>query len=557
MGNGDNNDYIVLARKYRPQRFEELVGQDALVRTLTNAIKVNRLHHAYVLTGIRGVGKTTTARIIAKALNCENGPSTTWDENDPQVKAITTGTHGDVLEYDAASNRSVEDVEKLFEGVNYAPMTGRYKVYIIDEVHMLSAHAFNALLKTLEEPPARVVFVFATTEVDKIPVTVLSRCMRFDLKRVPSEVLIRHFTNILEKESIAAEPAAINMIAQAADGSVRDGLSLLDQAIALSHGETIGAALVQDMLGLADRAKLYDLLGLMLGGSAKDALTMLDDLHARGQDALMVVQGLLDVVHMLTRLLLLPHLKDDMALDEMAKTRGAELAAKTTLASLSRVYQLLFTAAAEVKAAERPYEALSMATVRVAYLAPLPPLGELLEKVQGNTAVPAPAKIAEAPVPMVVPVHEVEAGNSVGARAVVEAPAEEPIAAKPVVAVPADWAGLVKQLEGVKPSMAAALRAQVRCTGLEGTDLHVTIDRGLHDAKDLIRDLRAGLRDLTGENWNVVQDLREGVAAPTLREQNVAAGNARKEAAAAEPALKDILSSFPGAVIEGVQEGVM
>jgi DNA polymerase-3 subunit gamma/tau len=537
MGDGVSNDYIVLARKYRPQRFEELVGQDALVRTLTNAIKANRLHHAYVLTGIRGVGKTTTARIIAKALNCDNGPSVTWSDDDPQVKAITSGTHGDVLEYDAASNRSVEDVEKLFEGVNYAPMSGRYKVYIIDEVHMLSAHAFNALLKTLEEPPSRVVFIFATTEVDKIPVTVLSRCMRFDLKRVPAEVLIAHFTNILGKEKLEAEPAAINMIAQAADGSVRDGLSLLDQAIALSHGEAIKASVVQDMLGLADKARLYDLLELLLTGRTKEALAVLDDLHARGQDALMVVQGLLETVHMLTRLLLLPDLKNDSALDEMARTRGVALAAQTHLAGLSRVYQLLFTAAAEVKAAERPYEALSMAAVRIAYLAPLPPLGELLER--------APAA-APAPKPGGGPVVQVEA-------VVMETVAVTEAVSKVVAAVPGDWAGLVVQLEKSKPSLAATLRAQVRCVGLDGTELRVTVDKGLHDAKDLIRDLRAELKNVTGEAWNIIQEMREGVTAPTLREAAVAENNARKEAAATEPAVQDILASFPGAIIEGVK----
>jgi DNA polymerase-3 subunit gamma/tau len=537
MGDGVSNDYIVLARKYRPQRFEELVGQDALVRTLTNAIKANRLHHAYVLTGIRGVGKTTTARIIAKALNCENGPSVTWSDDDPQVKAITTGTHGDVLEYDAASNRSVEDVEKLFEGVNYAPMSGRYKVYIIDEVHMLSAHAFNALLKTLEEPPSRVVFIFATTEVDKIPVTVLSRCMRFDLKRVPVEVLIAHFTTILGKEKLEAEPAAINMIAQAADGSVRDGLSLLDQAIALSSGEKIDAVLVQDMLGLADKGRQYDLLELLLTGKTKEALAVVDDLHARGQDALMVVQGLLETVHMLTRLLLLPNLKNDSALDEMARSRGVALAAQMHLVGLSRVYQLLFTAAAEVKAAERPYEALSMAAVRIAYLAPLPPIGELLERAPG-VSVPKPVEVA--------PSVRVEA-------VVTETVAVTEPAPKTAIAVPGDWAGVVVQLEKSKPSLAAALRAQMRCVGMDGTELRVTVDKGLHDAKDLIRDLRAELKNVTGEAWNIIQEMREGVTAPTLRETAMAENNARKEAVATEPAVQDILSSFPGAIIEGVK----
>jgi DNA polymerase-3 subunit gamma/tau len=567
MGENQTNDYVVLARKYRPRNFGELVGQDALVRTLTNAIKANRLHHAYVLTGIRGVGKTTTARIIAKALNCENGPAVAWSEDDPQVRAITQGTHVDVLEYDAASNRGVEDIAELFGGVNYAPVLGRTKVYIIDEVHMLSTHAFNALLKTLEEPPAKVVFIFATTEVHKIPVTVLSRCMRFDLKRVPAETLARHYGHILENEALKAEAAAVSMVAQAADGSVRDGLSLLDQAIALSDGQEIKAQLVQDMLGLADRAKLYDLLEALLGGQAEAALGQLDDLYARGQDAGLVVQGLLDVVHTLTRLKLVPELKTSAALDELARTRGTALAATIGLPSLSRVYQMLFQAAAEVKAAERPYEALGMAAVRIAYLAPLPPLADLLEKdpapkaprpeARGpETAASGETMTVEESMPLEEPATLPPRSNGLAPEGEPGAPARQQVADRNAsVLEQPSWADLVARFEQAKPALAAALRAQVRCVGLAGTDVRVQVDKGLHDAKELIRDLRAGLRELTGASWQIIHEVRDaGDAPPTLREQAQAASTARKEAAATEPALQDILTTFPGAVIEGVQE---
>jgi len=546
-------DYVVLARKYRSRTFDELIGQDALVRTLRNAIASDRIHHAYVLTGIRGIGKTSTARLLAMALNCENGPAVTWAEDDPQVKSIRTGTHPDVLEYDAASNRGVEDIAELFSGVNYAPVIGRYKVYIIDEVHMLSTHAFNALLKTLEEPPAKVKFIFATTEVQKIPVTVLSRCQRFDLRRIPSEVLQRHFGEILAKEKIEAEPDAIAQIAKAADGSVRDGLSLLDQAIALSHGEPVRSALVQDMLGLADRVRVYELLEHVLHGEQTPALAVLDGLYSGGQDATLVVQGMLEVLHLITRLKIVPGLRDASVLSELERTRAVPLAEKIGLPNLSRAYQLLVTVAQEVKLAERPYEALMMAMVRVAYLASLPELSKLME---GGQAV-----LEEAAKPESV-------GQNAGAAVVVPAmetsgtaaPWEMPVVASVEVprvlerAVPGDWSAVVALVRQERVGLAAALGQQVRCRAVDATahELVLTVDKGLHEAADLLRQLKEVLRAATGVNWQVIQEVAGDEAPMTLREISAREGELRKQVVAEDPLVKEVMGMFPGAVVEEV-----
>ena len=381
--------YMVLARKYRPQTFKDLVGQEALVQTLTNAIKADRIHHAYVLTGIRGIGKTTTARILAKALNCENGPSTSWEEGDQQCKAIADGRHVDVLEFDAASHTGVDDVRSLFEGVGYQPVQGRYKIYIIDEVHMLSRQAFNALLKTLEEPPAHVKFIFATTEVNKIPVTVLSRCQRFDLKRISVADLSNHFTSICEQENIEIESAAVAAISRAADGSVRDGLSLLDQAIALSGGVKISEKLVSEMLGQAGAVQIFQLLEKLLAGDGAGTLTDLQNLYHNGHDPVLVTQDVLRNLHLLTRLKIVPELKTSNTLTETERTMGVPLADKTPLDGLGRAYQMLLTALDEAKRAPRPMEAIEMAMIRVAYVAPVPALQTILQSLGGTPNVSA------------------------------------------------------------------------------------------------------------------------------------------------------------------------
>ncbi|MBI1309042.1 MAG: DNA polymerase III subunit gamma/tau [Proteobacteria bacterium] len=541
-------DYVVLARKYRSRTFGELIGQDALVRTLTNAIKAQKIHHAYVLTGIRGTGKTSTARLLAMALNCKNGPAVTWDLDDPEVEAIRTGRHVDVFEFDAASNRGVEDVQRLFEGVNYAPSAGRYKVYIIDEVHMLSTTAFNALLKTLEEPPERVKFIFATTEVHKIPVTVLSRCQRFDLKRVPSEVLAPYFTEILGKEKIEAEPAAVTLIARAADGSVRDGLSLLDQAIALSHGDMVRTQVVQGMLGLADKARVFDLLEALLAGGAEQTLALLDGLYEGGQDALGVVQGLLEVTHLLTRLKIVPGLAEDVQLTELERTRAVPLAVKVGMANLGRLYQMLMQALAEVRGAERPYEALSMAAVRMAYLAPLPAFDKLLGEAKHVVEAASAPKVAASAGAMAV--HE---PREVRDLPVVEVGLVGSEVEVKKADLPGDWKGVVQLVRPEKPGLAAALERQARCVGMSGVEVRLVVEKGLLDAKDLVRELRAVLRTVSGVSWQIVQELGEAGPVASLAEEEARAAEERREAATVDPLVAEVLGMFPGAEVEEVR----
>src|SRR5438445_1562236 len=374
--------YRVLARKYRPTTFAELIGQEALVRTLSNAIATGRIAHAFILTGVRGVGKTTTARIIARALNCvgpdgTGGPTVTPCGECVHCRSIAEDRHVDVIEMDAASRTGVDDIRDLTEGVRYRPVSARYKVYIIDEVHMLSKNAFNALLKTLEEPPPDVIFIFATTEVHRVPVTVLSRCQRFALRRVPIEQLVQHYRTIAEAEAIRVAPAALGLLARAADGSVRDGLSLLDQAIALS-GDSIDEVAVRDMLGIVDRNLVFDLFETVLQGDAKCALDRMDWLYQGGADPLMVLQDLLDLTHFATRLKLAPEAGACDPLEDGERERARPLADKLSMPVLARAWQMLLKGVEEVQAAPSPAQAAAMVLVRLAYVADLPVPADLV-----------------------------------------------------------------------------------------------------------------------------------------------------------------------------------
>src|SRR5690242_8029501 len=393
--------YRVLARKYRPSSFDDLIGQDALVRTISNAFETHRIPQAWILTGVRGVGKTTTARILARALNYElpdgsvPGPTIHMPVLGVHCQSIMESRHMDVLEMDAASHTGVDDVRQINDSVRYAPASARYKVYIIDEVHMLSTAAFNAFLKTLEEPPEHAKFVFATTEIRKVPVTVLSRCQRFDLRRVEADVLMRHLSNIAQKESVEIEPEALGIIARAAEGSVRDSLSLLDQAIAHAAGP-VRAEQVRQMLGLADRTRVIDLFEYLARGDIASAFREFREQYDTGADPIVVLSDLAEFVNFVTRVKIVPATADNVAFSETERVRGRDFATKLSMRVLSRMWQMLLKGIAEVQAATRPAAAAEMVLVRIAYVADLPTPDEALRMIEQNGGA-SPAVTSSAP----------------------------------------------------------------------------------------------------------------------------------------------------------------
>ena len=391
MTASDSGAYRVLARKYRPTTFADLKGQEALVRTLSNAFAQGRVAHAFILTGVRGVGKTTTARIVAKGLNClsADGPTVDPCGTCANCLAITEDRHVDVIEMDAASRTGVDDIREIIEGVRYKPVSARFKVYIIDEVHMLSRNAFNALLKTLEEPPPHVKFVFATTEIRKVPITVQSRCQRFDLRRLSAPDLIDLLGAVAATEEVTVEDEALALIARAADGSARDGLSILDQAIAMAH-EAVGADQVRTMLGLADRAQIYDLFEAVMAGRLAESLELLAAMHAHGADPLVVLQDLLALTHWVTKAKTAPSALTEPGISELERTRGAAFAEALSVAVLGRAWQMLLKGVSEVQIAPQPMAACEMVLIRLAHLADLPSPGDLVKQLTEN-APPAAA----------------------------------------------------------------------------------------------------------------------------------------------------------------------
>ena len=386
MAKKSGDAYQILARKYRPSKFDELIGQEAMIRILRNAFSDNRISQAYMLTGVRGVGKTTTARIIAKGLNC------TASENDQAVEpcgkcesciSVGEGQHIDVLELDAASRSQVNEMREILENVSFEPNVGRYKVYLIDEIHMLSTHAFNALLKTLEEPPDHVKFIFATTEIRKVPVTVLSRCQRFDLKRVEPPLMQQHLHSIANKEKIPITPEAVSLITRAAEGSVRDAVSLLDQ-VAGQGGSEIGPEAVREMIGLADRGRTLDLLELIMKGEAKSALEELNSQYNDGADPFAILRDLAETIHFISIIKVSPKIANDVELPPDESKRGLEMAQKLPMGVLSRTWQMLLKATEEVPNSPSPIMAVEMAVVRLCYVQEIPPASELLQKLTGQ-----------------------------------------------------------------------------------------------------------------------------------------------------------------------------
>ena len=536
--------YRVLARKYRPSNFAELVGQDALVRTLRNAFAQNRVAHAYLLTGVRGVGKTTTARIIARALNCIGPDGTGGPTPEPcgvcaECLAILADRHPDVQELDAASNNGIDDVRELRERLRFRPAQGRFKVIILDEVHMMSTAAFNALLKTLEEPPAQVKFMLATTELRKVPATILSRCQTFHLKRVPQAELRAHFAALAVKEGVAIEPEALAMVARAADGSVRDGLSLLDQAIALGGpGAAVTAEAVRDMLGLADRALVMELMEAVMAADLPTALALTERAHERGADPLVVLQDLLELTHTLTRLRAVPALKDDASLTEAERTRGAALAAKLSVPVLGRAWQMLLKGIGEVNEAPDRRAAAEMVLIRLAHVADLPTPGDLVKRMVegGAAAAPRPAPPA--------------GGGGLRAQAGGGGVLAEAVAAPAALPQPGSWREVVALASGRRPMLHAHLVHSVHPVRVAPGRIEL---RPLPDApRDLAAQLGALLGELTGARWTIALSNAEGE--PTLAQQGRVAAAERLSLAESHPLVQAVLAAFPGAVIEAVRD---
>ena len=554
--------YRVLARKYRPQSFAELIGQEAMVRTLSNAIATGRVAHAFILTGVRGVGKTTTARIIARALNCvgpdgAGGPTIEPCGECVHCRAIAEDRHVDVIEMDAASRTGVDDIRELTDGVRYRPVSARYKIYIIDEVHMLSRNAFNALLKTLEEPPPAVIFVFATTEIHKVPVTVLSRCQRFSLRRVPVELLIRHYRRVAEAEMVEAEPAALALIARAADGSVRDGLSLLDQAIALAGGQVVESA-VRDMLGVADRGYVFDLLESVLRGDAAVALAQLDRLYQDGADPLLVLQDLLDLGHFLTRLKLAPEAGLGDPIAEGDRERARPLVEKLTMPVLARLWQMLLKGLGEVQIAPSPIQAAEMVLVRLAYVADLPAPAELVRLAQDGIAgaEPPPQRAAG---PSIQASARPLAGGALRAPAELREPAaparEVGVPAPPVAAAPEPMPqsfGEVLALFDQRREAVIRSHLVSYCHLVRFEPGRIEFRPAEGAPRDLANRLGQLLGEWTGTRWLIAVSEAEGE--PTPRQQGERRDRDLRNEVAHHPLVQAVLETFPGATIAAIRE---
>jgi DNA polymerase III subunit gamma/tau len=568
-----SGSYRVLARKYRPSTFDDLLGQDAMVRTVSNAFEAGRIPQAWILTGVRGVGKTTTARILARALNYElpdgsiTGPTVKMPILGVHDQAIMESRHLDVIEMDAASHNGVDDVRQINDAVRYAPVSARYKVYILDEVHMLSGAAFNALLKTLEEPPAHAKFIFATTEIRKVPITVLSRCQRFDLRRIDGAMLVKHLQTIAAKESIDVEPEALALIARAAEGSVRDSLSLFDQAIAHSGASGAGTSTttlagpvraedVRGMLGLADRTRVIDLFEALMRADIAGALQELRDQYDTGADPAMVLGDLAEFTHFVTRVKIVPAVADDVSLTETERTRGRAFAAKLSMRVLARTWQMLLKGIAEVDAAGRPIAAAEMVLVRIAYAADLPTPDEVVRSLgdgtRGNgsgTTQSAPAPRSEMPARSEPPRGGMTRGPLASA-----APRSEPIARSAEVAVPARalkaFADLVA-LAGEKRdvSMKSALERDVRLVHFEDGTLEIALEPSA--TKSLVNDLSKKLADWTGRRWMVAVSTEAGE--PSLRAQAEARKAELKNDVRSDPLVQAVLTRFPGAEIVEVR----
>jgi DNA polymerase III subunit gamma/tau len=543
--------YRVLARKYRPRTFDDLIGQEAMVRTLSNAFETGRIPQAWMLTGVRGVGKTTTARILARGLNYQKNdgsgqPTIHMPELGVHCQAIMESRHVDVLEMDAASHTGIDDVRQIIDGIRYSPVSARYKVYIIDEVHMLSEKAFNAFLKTLEEPPPHAKFIFATTEIRKVPVTILSRCQRFDLRRIEADKLVAHLGRICDAEEVKADQEALAAIARAAEGSARDSLSLMDQAIA--HGAGIVTAdTVRDMLGLADRTQVIDLFEAVMRGDVPAAFAGLRAQYDAGADPGVILSDLAAFSHIVTRLKLIPEAAKDPALSEIERVRGTEFAQKLSVRTLSRAWQMLLKGIPEVQSSNRPISAAEMVLVRLAYAADLPTPDEALRALRDGSPLPAGG-----PAPAPRPSGGPATSGTMALATSQPHPQPRPQAAQPEPTMRLRRFEDVVALAGEQREIVlkAALERDVRLVRFE--EGHIELSLTETGNRTIANDLSRALQKWTGERWMVALSSEEG--APTLREQAETAERERKEGAANHPLVQAVLSKFPGAQIVNVFE---
>jgi len=578
-----NQPYRVLARKYRPQVFDDLIGQEPMVRTLSNAFRLNRIAQAYMLTGVRGVGKTTTARILARALNYETDeikqPLIDFKDEGVHCRSIIEGRHMDVIEMDAASHTGIDDIRDLIESAQYRPTQARYKVYIIDEVHMLSKSAFNGLLKTLEEPPEHLKFIFATTEIRKVPVTVLSRCQRFDLRRVDAGELTNHLAGICDKEDVKAETDALAMVARAAEGSVRDALSMLDQAIAHGLGEGDGADgitadTMRDMLGLSDRARVVDLFEHIMKGDIAAALGELKSQYETGAEPAVVLTDLADFIHLVTRLKYVPDTANDRALSEIEKTKGKEFADVLSVRVLGRAWQMLLKGLSEVNAAERPLIVAEMVLVRMTHASSLPTPDELIKEMgDGNKSTmsaplssnSAPANggnTAQAVAPNNVsstgsnnqPTMQSGSGNVVAMRQhetisqpeVISQTTSDPVADNNPVRVLNTFEDLIFLVEDKRDiKLKNEIKRHIRMVHFENGRIDMNLVENA--SRDFMARLGKRLEEWTGQRWMLSTSKEEGE--PTLAQVEMAESEAQMETAKSDPAVEEILALFPGSKI--------
>jgi DNA polymerase-3 subunit gamma/tau len=561
--------YRVLARKYRPATFDDLIGQDAMVRTVSNAFETGRIPQAWILTGVRGVGKTTTARILARALNYElpdgsiTGPTIKMPVLGVHDQAIMESRHIDVLEMDAASHNGVDDVRQINDAIRYAPASARYKVYILDEVHMLSGAAFNALLKTLEEPPPHAKFIFATTEIRKVPVTILSRCQRFDLRRIDAALLVKHLQGIAEKEQVAVEPEALALIARAAEGSVRDSLSLLDQAIAHAAGP-VRAEDMRQMLGLADRARIVDLFEALMRGDMAAALKELREQYDIGADPMTVLTDLAEFTHFVTRIKVVPAVAADVSLSEVERTRGHAFATQLSMRVLSRAWQMLLKGLADVKDAAKPLAAAEMVLVRIAYAADVPTPDEVMRSLgdEQRSSAPRPqgngGATASPGATGAAPRYEPPRGGPRAAMAPAAAPIGDPVArlsegapaATPTLTITRFEDLIALAADKRDLTIKTALERDVRLVRFEDGQLEIALQPSA--AKTLVGDLSRKLTAWTGRRWMIAVSSEQG--APTLKEQADKQQAELEYGVQADPLVKAVLARFPGAKIVGVSK---